>query len=676
MELSGAQADPAPRTSAELVEEGRALHRAGRLEDAERRYQEALSNDEECAEAHQLLAVIAGQRGQFEKAIAGFRRAIALEGPTPDRLYNLAEALRVTGEIRLALDAYGQTLALDASYLDAYRNCAAMLTEAAQRARIGGDQAAAEQFDKLAAHYLLGLGHTQLRSHNIAPAEQAYRDATIRDPDRAEAYNCLGVIALEAHRPVEAEGLFRRAQDLEPASPLFLNNLARAVRSQLRLAEAAGLFRKAIAANPSFEEAKLNLEERMLPWLNFRTEPGPLAVFAAHRDWGRSAAALASREMGPAPAFANRRDPERRLRIAYVGLDTASRLMQCFLEPLISNHDARAVETVIYVSVGMPDAHLRRFKELAAVFRQVGHVATKNVTQLVREDGIDIAIDLAGHLDHHRLDVFARRPAPVSVTWLGYPGTTGLPTIDYRITDEVADPPGAEEYHTERLYRIKSGSVVYRSPKEAEPVAAQPARAPGAVTFGHFDDPRKISPEVIQAWNSILRQLPEARLLLMAPEFADRGYAARLSSEFEPAENVRARVELRRAPETADAALRAYADVDIGFDSFPYNGALTTICEALWMGVPMITLSGDRSCARTSASILAQLGLERLDSETAEEYADTAVELAQDLGRLRNLRAGMRDRMRVSPLMDERDFARRFEAALRDMWRQWCKTGT
>jgi protein O-GlcNAc transferase len=661
-------------SAADLVAEGRALHREGKLDAAEQHYLRALAQDEEFAEAHQLLAVIAGQRGRFDEAIRGFRRAISLEGPTPDLLYNLAEAYRVSGEFQPALDAYNQALTLDAGYLDAYRKCADMATGAAERARAGGDSASADRFRRLAAHYRLGLGHACLRASHVAAAEQAYRESTALDPGKAEPYNCLGAIALNAHRPIEAETLYRRAQELEPKSPLYLSNLGTALQNQVRIEEAAALFRRAIETDSSYAEARVNLEERVLPWLHFRTKPAPHAAFAAHREWGRSAVARALQEAGAPPAFANRRDPDRPLRIAYFGVNTASRLMHGFFEPLISNHDAGAVETAIYVSAGLPDARLKRFKELAAVWRYVGRRPVKDVAQMIRQDGVDIMIDLAGHLEHNRLDAFARKPAPIAVTWLGYPATTGLPTIDYRITDEVADPPGAEELHTEQLYRLRAGSLVYRPPEKAPEVAQRPARAPGAVTFGNFDDPRKISPETVQAWSSILQTLPEARLILMAPEFTDAGFGARIHSDFQAAGIAPTRVELRRTTEGPDENLRAYAEVDISLDTFPYNGALTTICEALWMGVPIVTLSGDRPWARTSASVLAQVGLERLDSQTTDECVETAVELARDLDRLHTLRSGMRDRMRVSPLMDERDFARRFEAALRDMWRRWCKS--
>jgi protein O-GlcNAc transferase len=665
--------DAAARSPTDLVEQGRALHREGRLEEAERLYSQALAADEDCAEAHQLMAVLAGQRGRFDEAIAGFRRTIALEGPTPDRLFNLAEAYRVTRQFQSALDAYNQVVTIDAGYAHAYRNCAAMVEEAAEESRASGNIVKANQFGKLAAHYWVGLGHFCLRGHDTPAAENAYRKAVALDPGRAEAYNCLGAIALAARRPIEAETWFRRAKELEPRSPLYISNLGDALLNQTRTEEAAEQFRHAMEVDPSFAQARINLEERTLLWLHHRSDLSPREVFAAHQEWGRSAITRAKETADPPPLFANSRDPERPLKIGYVGVDTGSRLAKYCLAPLVSNHDPRSVRAALYVTAGSGSADLRYFKQLTDRIQLLSLRGAKDVATAMRETGLDILIDVAGHEPHNRLDVFALKPAPVTISWLGYPDTTGLPTIDFRVTDEIADPLGTEELYTEQLYRLRSGSFVYRPPEHAPEVSPAPACTSSAITFGNFDDPRKISRETIQTWSSILDALPKARLMLIGPEFADVDFAERIHSGFQATGVATERVRLQCPLEKPDEQLRAYNSVDIALDTFPYNGARTTICEALWMGVPVITLTGDRPCARTSTSVLSQVGLERLDSQTTREYVETAVELGGDLDRLRNLRRGMRDRVRVSPLMDERDFARRFEAALRDMWRQWCR---
>jgi predicted O-linked N-acetylglucosamine transferase (SPINDLY family) len=538
------------------------------------------------------------------------------------------------------------------------------------------DSVFAQQLGRLAAHYLVGFGHVNLRTGRVSLAEEAYREAIALNADSADPYNCLGTIALVAERPIEAETLYRRAREIEPQSPLYTNNLGRSLLSQVRLGEAVELFQRAIEIDPTFNDARTCLEERILPWLHYRSDLKPSAVFAAHRDWGRKEKERAVANTGASVYYANSRDPDRPLRIAYIGVDASSRLTRSCFEPLITNHDIHQFSAVVYATSGDDVADLRHLKGLTREFEMLRVQPGQEIAKSLRNKAIDIVIDVAGHMPHNRLDVLAHKPAPVAVTWLGYPATTGLSEVDFRITDEILDPRGAEEFHTERLYRLSRGSIVYRPPEKTPDVAVLPATKAGAVTFGNFDDPRKISPETAQTWTSILRALPESRLLLMAPEFADAAFAERIRSDFVRAGIASTRIEIRCKPADEHQKLRAHAEVDVALDTFPCNGAYTTICEALWTGAPVTTLSGDLSWGRTSASLLAQVGLERLDSHSTEEYTETAVELAMDLERLRTLRTSMRERMRVSPLMDERGFARQFEAALREMWRGWCKAVT
>ena len=668
------QADP--RSPEDLVEEGRVLHRAGRVDEAERLYAQALAQDQDFADAHQLMAVIAGQRGLVDRAIAGFRRAIALGGPTAERLYNLAEAYRIAGDFEPALGAYNQALTLDAGLLDAYRNAAKAAKEMAAIAAAQGNAGAADRLNKTAAHYLLGLGHACLKGRNLAAAEGAYRASIALDPGQAEPHSNLGTISLQKNRLVEAETSYRQANAFQPNSPAFVNNLGVALLSQARIKEAADLFRRAIEIDPSFQDARINLRDRILPWRHYRADLDPVAMFEAHREWGRDAVARADADARALPPFTNPRDPDRPLRIAYVGLNLSSPESYYFFEPLIAHLDRSAFEFVVYRAPTEIGPGFERLKKLTK-HRQVllPHRATE-LARMIRRDRIDIAIDPAGHLVHGRLDIFALKPAPVCAAWLGYPDTTGLPTIDYRITDEVADPPGADALYTERLYRLAGPAFIFHPPEEAPESAPLPAQEPGVVTFGNLDEPQKISPEALQAWRSILSRLPRARIVLAAPQFADAGYVDRFRAGLETAGIATERVRLRELPDELPQRLSCYSEIDVVLDTFPFNAGRAQICEALWMGVPVIALWGDRPCGRTSASVLAQVGLEGLISEAPDRYGKVAVELAGDLERLRTLRAGMRERLRVSPLMDEAAFARRFGAALRDMWRRWCLSAT
>jgi predicted O-linked N-acetylglucosamine transferase (SPINDLY family) len=298
-------------------------------------------------------------------------------------------------------------------------------------------------------------------------------------------------------------------------------------------------------------------------------------------------------------------------------------------------------------------------------------LSDEEVRRQICADGIDVLIDLAGHTEGTRLPALASKPAPVTASWLGYPGTTGLPTIDYRITDPLADPEGSERLHTERLIRLPQGFLCYRPPAEAPEVLPPPALAREGVTFGSFNRLAKVTPEVVKVWARILHALPRARLLvkdaLLRNEDFRRDFAESFAREGVGPE----RLDLRAfMPGLADH-LGAYGEVDVALDPFPYNGTTTT-CEALWMGVPVVNLVGDRHAGRVGLSLLSRVGLDHLTASEIDSYVRIATVLAGDLPGLARLRGELRDRLRQSSLCDAPRFARAFEVALRAMWQDWC----
>jgi protein O-GlcNAc transferase len=306
-------------------------------------------------------------------------------------------------------------------------------------------------------------------------------------------------------------------------------------------------------------------------------------------------------------------------------------------------------------TVGMSDAELRR---------------------QIREDRIDVLIDLAGHTNATRIAALAVKPAPVTASWLGYPDTTGLATVDYRFTDERADPPGeADAHHVERLVRLPDGFLCYKPPAEAPPVGPTPALAKGTVTFGSFNYPEKVTPQVVETWAAILRGVSGAQIVLKGWHFNDPVIRQRYLDQFAAAGVPAERVDLRpMIPGMADH-MGLYGEIDIALDPFPYNGTTTT-CEALWMGVPVVSLVGDRHVARVGLSLLSQVALAHLAASDSAAYVRVASDLARDIEKLNTLRLGLRDRMRQSTLMDAPRFARTFEAELRTLWRAWCARRT
>jgi predicted O-linked N-acetylglucosamine transferase (SPINDLY family) len=341
-----------------------------------------------------------------------------------------------------------------------------------------------------------------------------------------------------------------------------------------------------------------------------------------------------------------------------------------FFEPVLAAHDAAAFEVFCYSDAPVADAVTQRLRAQAGQWRDIAGLSDERVAALIRADRIDLLVDLAGHTARNRLLVFARRPAPVQATWLGYPNTTGLAAIDFRVTDAVSDPPGqTEAWHTEELVRLAGPFSCYAPPAESPPVSPLPALAAGHVTFGCLNNLAKLTPPTVALWAQLLGAVAGSRLLLKASGLADAETAARLRQEFAGQGIDPARLDLRGAGQSVARHLGVYHQVDVALDPFPYNGTTTT-CEALWMGVPVVTLAGDAHVSRVGASLLTHLDLTACIAESPAAYVDRARGLAGDLARLAVLRAGLRERLRASPLCDGPGFTRQLEDAFRAMWRR------
>jgi protein O-GlcNAc transferase len=423
-------------------------------------------------------------------------------------------------------------------------------------------------------------------------------------------------------------------------------------------------YRKAVSIRPDHARTLSNL----LFCLNYDDKLTNAELLAAHREWDERY----GHEVPRPTSYANERAPGRRLKIGYVSPDFRAHSVAYFLEPLLKAHDHQAVEVFCYAEVARADRVTEYLRGFADHWLITVGLSDDELTERIRGDGIDILVDVAGHTADNRLRVFARKPAPVQATWLGYPNTTGLSAIDYRIVDAVTDPPGqADAWASEKLLRLDGGFICYGGLEGAAPPAPPPCLTTGHVTFGSFNNPGKISNATMDAWASLLERLPDARLLLKGKSFTDPTacalYRARLAERGVAAE----RVELMATVPSAAAHLAVYDRVDVALDPFPHNGTTTT-CEALWMGVPVVTLRGDRHAGRVGASLLGQIGLTDLLANSVEEYIEIAAALANDRSRLADLRRSLRPRMEASPLCDSRAFARKMEAAFRSMWHRWC----
>jgi predicted O-linked N-acetylglucosamine transferase (SPINDLY family) len=375
-----------------------------------------------------------------------------------------------------------------------------------------------------------------------------------------------------------------------------------------------------------------------------------------------------------APSYPPQPAPERRLRIGYVSPNLSRHSVGYFIEPVIRSHDRRRFEVFCYYNHALADDATGRMRKAADGWRDIAAGDDESVERMVREDGIDILIDLAGHSKGNRLNVFARRPAPVQMTWLGYPDTTGLTAMDYRLTDQVADPaPAAELGHTEKLLRMDGCFLCYEPPDDAPPVKLRGQDGP--VVFSSFNSIAKLNAETIRIWAGILAEVPGSLLALKSAPLRFPETVERVLEALERNGVDAARVDVRGWIGERRQHLDAYGDVDIALDTFPYNGTTTT-CEALWMGVPVITLAGHVHMSRVGASLLQCAGLDRLVARDKAAYVRLAVELANDTQGRQALRAGLRRQLAVSPLLDHARFTRGLEAHYRQAWHAWCGAKT
>jgi protein O-GlcNAc transferase len=392
-------------------------------------------------------------------------------------------------------------------------------------------------------------------------------------------------------------------------------------------------------------------------------------LFEQHRRFGE----MTRKARPPQNArFALAPDPGRRIRIGYVSPNFSRHSVGYFVEPVIRCHDREHYEIFCYYTHQLSDETTARIHRLADGWRDIADAHDDTVEKMIRTDGIDILVDLAGHSKGNRLEVFARKPAPIQMTWLGYPDTTGLDTVDFRITDPVADPaPGAEQLNTERLLRIADVFLCYQPPEDSPPVNPHASRA-SEVTFSSFNTIAKLNEEMIKVWGKILAAVPGSHLVIKSaslnyPDTVDRVLECFVRNGVAPE-----RIELRAWIAQRQQHLKLYDDIDIALDTFPYNGTTTT-CEALWMGVPVVSLAGSVHMSRVGATILRCAGLDELVAGSAEDYADIAIALAQDQARRKLLRMSLRTKILASPLHDHKEFTTKLEHEMRQVWTAWCE---
>jgi predicted O-linked N-acetylglucosamine transferase (SPINDLY family) len=604
-----------------------AQQRAGQLPAAQQRCLEILGQDPSHAQAHGLLGIIACQTGDYVRAVEQLSIAVSLGFDDPAVTYHLGEANRTLGRLPQAIAAY--TRALEAVPDD--------------------------------VEVLNKLGITLRKNGQAEQAIACYRRVIEVEPNHGPAHNNLGNVLSSLNRIDEAIACYQAALTLDPGNALAHVNLGNALTALGRLNESIALYRRAVELNPSDAKAHSNLNYALI----FSPDYSAPTIFEECRRWDQRHAAPFAASIVP---HRNDRSPERRLRVGYVSPEFRNHVQSYFTIPLFASHDHERFEIFAYSSAAREDSISNRLRGDVDHWRPIAGLTDEQAAQAVRDDAIDILVDLAMHMADNRLLIFARKPAPVQICWLAYPGTTGLSAMDYRLTDPRLDPPGLDDaYYSEESIRLPDTFWIY-DPLDTQPaVNPLPALTNGFITFASFNNFRKVSEGVLKLWARVVKAVDRSRLLILLPAGNHRlSVLAVLESEGLAADRV---TFLDRRPRAQ--YLEYYHQADIILDTFPYNGETMTL-DASWMGVPTVTRIGPTVVARAGLSLLTALGLTDLAASNDEEFLAIAVRLAEDRSRLVELRASLRERLRASPLMDAPRFARNMEAVYRDAWRRWC----
>jgi protein O-GlcNAc transferase len=674
---------------------GVVLEALGRAEEAVAAYRLGLEIQPDLFQAHKNLGNVLGKLRRFDEAIAACRAASEIRADDPEIHNSLGAALYNSGQIEPALLEFATALELRPDFAEAYNNVGNALFSRGEPdlAIVAYQKAVAlkpgltnAQINLANALDRRGRREEALKAHvhvadarpDHAPAQIAagdafcalglwdagadsYRRALRLNPQDASTAAGLGNALLAKMDLDGAVTAYRRALELRPDFVAALNNLGVALKEQGLIDESLDCCESAMNHRPNDAAIHSNL----VYLLSFHPGYDPVELSRQQRRWSELHATPLKDFIRP---HNNDRSPDRRLKIGYVSPDLTRHVVGQNLFPLLSEHDHKQFEVYCYSSVRRPDAFSEILRRHTDIWRDVADRDDEALAEIIRGDGIDILIDLSLHMAYNRLLVFARKPAPVQATWLGYCASTGLDTIDCRLSDPYLDPPETDlSVYSEQTIRLPETWWCYHSAGPTPEPSPPPSERAGYVTFGCLNNFAKVSPGSLDLWAEILGAVPRSRMIIHS---YPGSHLDGVRKRFAAAGVAPDRLEfVAKLPWTQ--YVQTYGRIDVALDPFPYGGGITT-CDALWMGVPVVSLGGQTAVGRSGKSILSNLGLPELAARRPRQYLQTAVTLAQSPARLAELRRTMRHRMLTSPLMNARRFARNVENAYRQMWRQWC----
>lgn len=614
-----------------LIAEGNALEDQSYLQQALDRYDAAISVAPELARSHLNRGNVLLALDDFAGAVAAFGAALKLDPSYAGAHFNIGNAYLRMGQSEDARSSYGRAIALKPDYVD--------------------------------AEVAMGSVLEDLRQYSDATVH--YRRALALKPDYAEVHCNLGNALREIGRFDDSMKSYRLALEINPDYAIGHNNLGNVLKDLGRLAEAQACYRRALLLAPTFVEAHSNL----LFLLNYNTATDACLAVNEAKIYGALVANNAHRYVD----WPNPCDPERSLRVGFVSGDFRDHPVSYFFEGVLEALLGLAPSRLAiygYSNHVLCDAVTARIRSACKAWCVTTAMPDTALATRIREDAIDILIDLSGHTAHNRLPVFAMKPAPVQVSWLGYFGTTGVEAIAYLIADHWTLPSSEEVLFTEKIWRLPETRLCFTPPAISVDVTPLPAAQNGYVTFGCFNNLSKMTDDVLAVWARVLNAVPHSLLFLKSPQLKEPEVIGGVCRAFATWGIGRERLILEGLSSRV-AYLTCYQRVDIALDPFPYTGGTTTV-EALWMGVPVLTLRGDRFLSRQGVGLLMNVGLPEWIAADPDDYVQRAVRHAGELHALAKLRDGLREQVLASPIFDAPSFAQHFETALRSMWRTWC----
>jgi protein O-GlcNAc transferase len=630
----------------------------GQFTDALDSYRRVLELKPDYAEAHNNLGVALKDLGQLDAALASYHKAVELKPDYADAHNNLGTVLQTLGQPAAALISYRRAIDIEPGFAEAHSNLGNTLKELGQldEALASCRRAIALKPDFADAYNNLGIALKELGQ--LDAAQTSYRRALQIKPDFAEAYNNLGSVLKELGQMDASVSSYRKAIQIKPDYAEAHSNLGIALKDLGQHDDALASYRRALALKPDFVNAQTNL----LFTLNYTVHTPEYCLEEAQK-YGRMADKKVTAQFS---SWSCTEKPER-LRVGMVSGDLHNHPVGHFLESVLAQIDPTHIELIAYPTDTQVDELTIRIKPYFSAWKSLHSLSDEAAARLIHADGVHVLLDLSGHTGKNRLPIFSWKPAPVQANWLGYFATTGVAEMDYLLTTGVVVPQANQRYLSESVWYLPDTWLCFTPPKVDLSVVPLPALQNGYLTFGCFQRLDKMGDAVLTAWANIFMALPNARLQLDCKQLGDSAVVKQQIQRFEQYGIDPTRVLMRGAAPTREAYLARYAEVDVMLDTFPYPG-VTTTCEALWMGVPTLTLAGDTLLSRQGAGVLTAAGLPDWVTTSASEYIAKAIALADDLPKLAELRAGLREQVSASPLFDAQRFARNLEEALWGMW--------